>query len=94
MCLSLAPSSWDRGDQDEEPTLQKRKVRCQKRVRVLTVYMELLPGSWSSCQENGAGQGEGEIRGCKLMVLAKEPAHKVSWIVSSPHTPFNLKMKF
>ena len=39
------------------PTLQKRKVRSQKRVRVLTVYMELLPGSWSSCQENGAGQG-------------------------------------
>lgn len=39
------------------PTLQKRKVRSQKRVRVLTVYMELLPGSWSSCQENGAEQG-------------------------------------
>ena len=45
------------GTRMRNPTLQKRKVRSQKRVRVLTVYMELLPGSWSSYQENGAGQG-------------------------------------
>ena len=45
------------GTRMRNPTLQKRKVRSQKRVRVLTVYMELLPGSWSSCRENGAEQG-------------------------------------